>query len=180
MQEGVKLSGEQRREQLLNWLKEASAPITGTELAKKAFVSRQIIVQDISLLKARNEPIVATSQGYMYLHSSATVKKTYEKKIACSHLPEEAEDELNTIVDFGVTVKDVIIEHPVYGDLTAAIHVSTRKEVSDFIKKVKSTNASYLSELTGGIHLHTIVSNDESKLHEAANALKKAGILVED
>ncbi|MGG3573773.1 transcription repressor NadR [Bacillus gobiensis] len=180
MQEGVKLSGEQRREQLLDWLKEASAPITGTELAKKACVSRQIIVQDISLLKAKNEPIVATSQGYMYLHSTARVKKTYEKKIACSHLPEETEIELDMIVDFGVTVKDVIIEHPVYGDLTAAIHVSTRKEVGDFIKKVESTNASYLLELTGGIHIHTIVSDDESKLNEVENALYKAGILVKD
>jgi transcriptional regulator of NAD metabolism len=180
LQEGVKLSGEHRREQLLNWLKDSSSPITGTELAKRARVSRQIIVQDISLLKAKNEPIIATSQGYMFLSSSVSEKKVFEKKIACSHLPEEAEFELNTIVDFGVTVKDVIIEHPVYGDLTAAIHVSSRKEVGDFIKKVKATNAAYLSELTRGIHLHTIVADDESKINETELALKNAGILVQD
>ncbi|MCY7753437.1 transcription repressor NadR [Bacillus haynesii] len=178
MTDGLKLTGAERRQQLLAWLKESEAPLTGSELAKKASVSRQVIVQDISLLKAKNEPIIATSQGYMYLRSALGKKQPVQRIIACDHEPEKTEEELNLIVDFGVTVKDVTIEHPVYGDLTASIRVSTRKEVSDFVKKISSTNAAYLSQLTNGIHLHTLEADDEEKIEQACNALQKAGILI--
>lgn len=67
MTEELKLMGANRRDQLLLWLKESKSPLTGGELAKKANVSRQVIVQDISLLKAKNVPIIATSQGYVYM-----------------------------------------------------------------------------------------------------------------
>ena len=176
--DGVKLTGSGRRERLLAWLKESEAPLTGGELAKKAAVSRQVIVQDISLLKAKNEPIIATSQGYMYLRTQTADKQPVKRIIACDHEPGRTEEELNMIVDFGVTVQDVTIEHPVYGDLTASIRVSTRKEVSDFVKKISSTKAAYLSQLTNGIHLHTLVADDEEKIDQVCDALKKAGILI--
>ncbi|MDA1477431.1 transcription repressor NadR [Bacillus changyiensis] len=178
MAEEIKLTGAERRKQLLIWLKESQTPLTGSELAKKSAVSRQVIVQDISLLKAKNEPIIATSQGYLYLHSQTSEKQPVTRIIACEHGPERAEEELNLIVDFGVTVKDVIIEHPVYGDLTASIRVSTRKEVSDFIKKISSTNAAYLSQLTNGTHLHTLEAATDEKIDQACEALKKANILI--
>ncbi|MFN2745077.1 MULTISPECIES: transcription repressor NadR [Bacillus] len=180
MTDGLKLMGTERRNKLLAWLKASEAPLTGSELAKKASVSRQVIVQDISLLKAKNEPIIATSQGYMYLRSAAGEKQPVQRIIACDHRPEKTEEELNLIVDFGVSVKDVTIEHPVYGDLTASIRVSTRKEVSDFVKKISSTNAAYLSQLTNGIHLHTLEANEEEKIDQACEALKKAGILISE
>ncbi|MHA4790996.1 HTH domain-containing protein, partial [Klebsiella pneumoniae] len=72
MKKERKLLGEERRALILQWLKENHRPMTGTELANKTNVSRQVIVQDISLLKARNEPIIATSQGYLYLSPSST------------------------------------------------------------------------------------------------------------
>ncbi|WIG45740.1 transcription repressor NadR [Bacillus halotolerans] len=179
MTEELKLLGANRREQLLLWLKESTSPLTGGELAKKANVSRQVIVQDISLLKARNEPIIATSQGYVYLDAAAQ-KHQAERIIACLHGPERTEEELQLIVDEGVTVKDVKIEHPVYGDLTAAIQVGTRKEVEHFIKKINSTNAAYLSQLTDGVHLHTLTAPDEYRIDQACQALEEAGILIED
>ena len=61
------LFGEDRRQFLLNILMTSNSPITGADLANKANVSRQVIVNDMTLLKAKNEPIVATSQGYIYL-----------------------------------------------------------------------------------------------------------------
>jgi uncharacterized protein len=85
---------------------------------------------------------------------------------------------LNLLVDHGVTVKDVKIEHGVYGDLTASIMVANRKEVQQFLKKVQSTNAAYLSELTEGIHLHTLSASSEKLLQEAEQALKEAGFLI--
>ncbi|KKB72584.1 MULTISPECIES: transcription repressor NadR [Bacillus] len=180
MTDGLKLTGAERRKHLLAWLKESEKPLTGSELAKKASVSRQVIVQDISLLKAKNEPIIATSQGYMYLRAQASDKQPVKRIIACDHDPGKTEEELNMIVDFGVTVKDVTIEHPVYGDLTASIRVSTRKEVADFVKKISSTNAAYLSQLTNGIHLHTLEADGEEKIEQACDALKKAGILIQE
>ena len=99
--------------------------------------------------------------------------------MACNHPPERTEEELNLFVDYGVTVKDVKIEHPVYGDLTASILVSNRKEVKRFMKKVKETKASYLLELTNGIHLHTLSGTSEKELDEAEHALRAAGFLID-
>lgn len=178
MKEEKKVLGEQRRHLILEWLKESEQPLTGAELAAKTNVSRQVIVQDISLLKARNEPIIATSQGYLYL-KTPTAKKTYTRVVACFHTPEQTKEELYLIVDHGVTVKDVKIEHPVYGDLTASVMVSNRREVDQFIQKIKETNSSYLLQLTDGTHLHTLEADSPAKLDAACLALKKAGFLIE-
>jgi transcriptional regulator of NAD metabolism len=178
MKEQKRILGEKRRDFLLNLLKNSEVPITGSELAAKANVSRQVIVGDMTILKAKNEPIIATSQGYMYLRQPAA-QQMHERTLACLHKPEQTEEELNLLVDHGVTVKDVKIEHPVYGDLTASIMVSNRKEVQNFMKKIRSTNASYLSELTNGYHLHTIEASSEKALDDAAEALKQAGFLIE-
>jgi uncharacterized protein len=172
-----KILGEERRELLLQLLKESSEPITGGELAARANVSRQVIVGDITILKARNEPIIATSQGYLYLKSTPSAP-VFERTIACCHPPERTEEELYLLVDLGVTVKDVKIEHPVYGDLSASIMVSNRKEVKQFMEKIRATKAAFLSELTDGIHLHTIAASSEETLNEAVQALKKADFLI--
>jgi uncharacterized protein len=174
-----KLLGEDRRSWILDLLKGSSTPITGSDLAAKTNVSRQVIVGDITILKAKNEPIIATSQGYMYLKSGSPVP-SFERTIACSHPPDKTEEELYLLVDHGVTVKDVRIEHPVYGDLTASIMVSNRQEVQQFMKKVLSTKAAFLSELTDGIHLHTISAPTEQALDAAENALFHANFLIKN
>ncbi|MFB5673971.1 transcription repressor NadR [Paenibacillus terreus] len=179
MNDETKLSGAERREKLLQWLKEHS-PLTGSELARRASVSRQVIVQDITLLKAKNEPIMATSQGYMYLAQPEASDRPVERIVAVQHGPERTEEELQLIVDYGVTVKDVIVEHPVYGEITAPILASTRQEVHEFILRITSTNAAYLSELTGGIHLHTLTAPDQERLDQACQALERAGFLLTD
>ncbi|MBS4208974.1 transcription repressor NadR [Bacillus sp. FJAT-50079] len=174
-----KMLGDERREWILSQLKESTNPITGATLAKHSKVSRQVIVGDITLLKARNEPIIATSQGYMYMHIPATQKRV-EKTIACFHQREQAEEELHIIVDQGVTVKDVKVEHPVYGDLTASIMVSNRGEVQSFLQQINETNAALLSDLTSGFHLHTLSADNEEAIERAEQALKLAGILIVD
>jgi uncharacterized protein len=173
-----KILGEERRNFLLQLLKESSLPITGSDLAAKTNVSRQVIVGDITLLKAKSEPIIATSQGYIYL-KQGTGTPLIERVIACRHTPDQTEQEMNLLVDHGVTVKDVKIEHAVYGDLTASIMVSNRLEVKNFMKKIKSRKAAFLSELTGGIHLHTISASSESALDNAEKALADEGFLME-
>lgn len=178
MTDQKKILGEERRSLILHQLKDSPMPITGSELATRMNVSRQVIVGDITLLKAKNEPIIATSQGYIYLKQNAGIPMV-ERTIACRHTPKDTERELNLLVDHGVLVKDVKIEHAVYGDLTASLMVSNRQEVKQFMNHIKSTNASLLSELTGGIHLHTISAASEEILNKATAALKAEGFLME-
>lgn len=179
METKKKLLGEERRAQILKILKSSEQPVTGTELSKRTNVSRQVIVGDITLLKAKNEPIVATSQGYLYMRM-AEQPKYFERTVACKHDPMRTEDELNLLVDIGVTVKNVSIEHPIYGDLTASIMVSNRKDVQEFMAKMIETNASFLSKLsTDGIHLHTLRAPSEELLDEAVAELKKIHFLVD-
>ena len=172
-----KMLGEERRLELLTILKQQGAPITGTELAKHANVSRQVIVNDINLLKARNEPIVATSQGYLYIQEQKPGR--YKRKIVCMHTGEQTREELYTIVDCGVTVENVIIEHAVYGEITASLLVSNRLEVDFFLEKLVETNAHFLSALTDGTHLHVISAPSEELLDKAEDRLRGKGILVE-
>ncbi|MYL20354.1 HTH domain-containing protein [Halobacillus litoralis] len=176
-QSSKKMKANERREYILTLLKQRGVPITGSALAEEMNVTRQVIVGDVSLLKAGNEPIVATSQGYMYM-SEAKEDLAYQRTIVCRHEGSETEDELNILVDHGVHVRDVVVEHPVYGDLTARLQISNRRDVKKFIEKVRSTNAPFLLELTGGIHTHTIAAESREALDEAEQALKEAGILL--
>ena len=162
MSENKKIPGNERRQLIIDTLRSSSKPMTGKELGDMTNVSRQVIVGDITLLKAKNEPIIATSQGYIYMHAQAAPGKI-EKVIVCQHKPEQTEEELNILVDHGITVKDVKIEHPVYGDLSASIMVANRNEVQEFIKRINESSAVYLSKLAEeGIHLHTILADHES------------------
>ncbi|WP_404454690.1 transcription repressor NadR [Virgibacillus necropolis] len=172
-----KLSSAMRQELILKSLKEEQRPITGSEFAEKSNVSRQVIVQDVSILKAKNEPIIATSQGYMYIKKT-TDEAAHKVIIACKHNPEQTQKELTIIVDHGVTVKDVTVEHPVYGDLTASLMVSNRHEVEQFIKRIQDTKAAYLSSLTEGIHMHTLEADSQAKINAACKDLQATGILL--
>jgi len=173
-----KMLGEERRHELLNLLKTKNEPITGTDLAKHANVSRQVIVNDMNLLKARNEPIVATSQGYVYLKQENR-KEVFERKIVCIHTAAQAEDEMLAIVDCGVTLKNVIVDHPVYGEITASMMLSNRHDVKSFLQRVNETKANYLSVLTDGTHLHEISAPSYELLDRAEQVLREKGYLVE-
>ncbi|UOQ45237.1 transcription repressor NadR [Halobacillus salinarum] len=174
-----KLKTDERREHILSLLKQHGKPVTGSSLAEEMNVTRQVIVGDVSLLKAQGEPIVATSQGYMYM-TEAKDELGYERTIVCKHSPAETELELNILVDHGVHVQDVVVEHPIYGDLTAQLRISNRRDVRKFIERIDSTNSSFLSELTDGIHTHKIYSDSEEALEEAVEELSEAGILVKE
>lgn len=175
----TKILGDERHQLLIDTLVNATDPIPGRALGEMMNVSRQVIVGDITLLKAKGEPIIATNRGYLYVHPEST-KEKYEKVIICRHTPEQTEEELNTLVDHGVTVKDVKIEHSVYGNLSATIMVANRVEVQQFLKNIQQTNAIFLLKLTEcGIHLHTVSANSKQEISAAEKALKKAGILVD-
>ncbi|MFJ8063123.1 transcription repressor NadR [Psychrobacillus sp. NPDC096426] len=174
-----KLKGAERRNWIFSYLVEQNQPVTGSDLAKLANVSRQVIVNDITLLKATNIPIVSTSQGYMLLPNK-DADAYVQKKVACNHQSKDSEDELQTLVDAGVTVENVTVEHPVYGEITSSIMVSNRHDVEMFLKKVRETEASFLLELTSGIHLHLLSAPTEEVLNRGIEALRKKGYLIEE
>ncbi|HHU19983.1 MAG TPA: transcription repressor NadR [Bacilli bacterium] len=174
-----KLIGKERREAIIEWLENSEQPLTGSELAERAGVSRQVIVQDVSLLKAKNNQIISTSQGYLLMQQTTNTKLP-EKIVVVKHRPDQTKEELDCIVDQGVTVKDVIVEHPLYGELKAQVMVSDRHDVKQFIQNITEKNAPYLLELTNGVHLHTLEAESEAKLDAAYQALKDKGFIIND
>lgn len=166
-----------RREHILETIQKSTKPISASSLAKLFHVSRQIIVGDIALLRAGGNEIIATPRGYvMDIHSkSSGIIRT----IAVVHHQDQLEDELYAIIDCGGIVEDVIVEHALYGQLCGKLHLTSRFDVDEFMKQIQSSNASPLSSLTNGLHLHTIQCKDEEVFNRITNTLKEKGLLYD-
>ena len=164
-----------RRRAIAEALAGANAPVAAGALGERFGVSRQIVVGDIALLRAQGLDIVATPRGYVAGGGARGRRHT----LACVHGPEGMERELNIMVDNGCTVLDVVIEHAVYGQLTGELHLKDRRDVAEFIRRVREEGAAPLSALTGGIHLHTLLCQDEGSFARCVDALREAGILLE-
>ena len=119
-----------RRQAVAQALEEAVEPVSAAALAERFSVSRQIIVGDVALLRAGGTDILATPRGYLLGGRGGGVERT----VACVHAPEEMERELNAIVDAGGEGVDVIVEHPVYGQLTGLLGVRSRYDVAEFVR----------------------------------------------
>ena len=152
----------------------ADTPISATALAGRFGVTRQVVVGDIALLRAEGRSVIATPRGYII-----PVPDGFVRTIACVHNAQQTRDELNAMVDCGCTVIDVVVEHPVYGQLTAPLAISSRYDVEQFIEKMTSASASPLSALTEGIHLHTLSCPDEDVFMHLRDKLREMGMLFE-
>lgn len=60
------MAGEERRQEILKYIEESKKPVSGQKLAEIFHVSRQVIVQDIALLRAGDREILSTNRGYVY------------------------------------------------------------------------------------------------------------------
>ncbi len=165
-----------RRSAIIEALKKAKAPITGTDLSEQFDVSRQVIVQDIAIIRASGVNVIATSSGYML--PQKTDRKRLIKTFVSKHTGfDRMEEELYVVVEYGGKVIDVIVEHPVYGEIVGALHLSTTEEVDAFVRKVKETGAKPLSILTEGDHIHTIEVPSEKIFGLIMNELKEKGFV---
>ena len=115
---GDKMNTEERRQHILERLRETKKPLTGTALSKEFAVSRQIIVGDISILRALGTNVYATPRGYIIPEESRG-KQGLMATLTCRHTQQDMLKELNVIVDNGGFVRDVIVEHPLYGEIRA-------------------------------------------------------------
>ena len=150
---------DERRASLLADLASAEGPLSASRLAARYNVSRQIIVGDIALLRASGEDITATPRGYILKQAPGGIIR----RLACVH-----------------TVENVIVEHPVYGQLTGQLHLSSRYDVRQFMQRLGNSSAAPLSDLTGGVHLHTLLCNDEAAFIRVKNALAGKGYLYSE
>ena len=167
----------QRRDKIVEILTESETPVSATALSKKLSVSRQVIVGDIALIRAYGLDVFATPRGYL-LKSNDNDKNRLIKTIACKHKADKLKDELYSIIDNGCAVLDVIVEHPIYGELTGPLHIFSRYDADEFLKKITEQNAQPLSALTEGIHLHTISCTDEEAYKRIMCVLKRHDILL--
>ena len=165
-----------RRQAILDRLRTADRPVSASALAAGLNVSRQIIVGDIALLRAGGMDIAATPRGYVLPRATDGITRT----IACRHTLAQTGQELDILVDNGCTVLDVIVEHPVYGQLTGQLQISSRYDVEQFLARIRDSDAAPLSMLTGGLHLHTLCCPNEDAYTRACAALKAAGLLLGD
>ena len=170
------MRAEERRQAILNTLNNAGHPVSATALARQFSVSRQIVVGDVALLRAAGANISATPRGYVVLREAGGLVR----QVACQHDAAGMEAELNAMVDQGCTVLDVIVDHPIYGQLTGPLQLSSRYDVGQFVARCRKESAAPLSLLTEGIHLHTVSCPDEDAFRRVRTALKAQGVLLEE
>lgn len=169
-----------RQKRLLDILTTRNEPMSGAELAERCKVTRQVVVHDIALLRASGVSILSTPRGYL-LQTQDDEQQLKEYVLSMNHPPELTAVELRTFVDYGIRVKDVIIEHPLYGELRGSLNLASRRDVDLFLQKVNDTTEdALLSKLTSGFHLHTVEYQTITHLQEAIQELRRLGIQVLD
>jgi len=164
-----------RRHEVLRALTEANGPIAGGQLAERFHVSRQVIVHDVALLRAEGQAIDATAFGYRIAARPGGVRDVF----ATRHRSQEAEVELNCLVDLGITVLDVVVYHPVYGELRGGLDLHSRRDVAFFLERLQRERGQLLSSLTDGRHVHTVEARDRETLSAGRRALDALGLLDE-
>ena len=145
------MKAQERRKSIINLLLSEDRPVPGGELSERCGVSRQIIVQDISVLKGQGFDILSTHNGYI-LQKSPLKERVFKLK----HTTEQTEDELNTIVELGGTVVDVFVWHKVYGKMSAPLNIFSELQIKQFIEGIRAGKSTELMNITGGYHYHTV------------------------
>jgi len=173
------MDADSRREQILAVISREDSPVSASLLSKELNVSRQVIVGDVALLRAQGHEIIATARGYTML-PKLREENQYLAKVACQHTAKNTKAELYAIVDLDAVVVNVIIEHELYGEISGYLNLKNRNDVNVFMSRVRSSEVKLLSELTQGLHLHTIACRDKTHFEQVAQSLKAAGFLFCD
>ncbi len=168
------MQAEERRKEIISIIMAEDAAVSGTALSDKLGVSRQIIVQDISLLKAAGFDIVSTHKGYI-LNATPYAERVFKLK----HTSNQTEDELTSIVEYGGMVVNVFVWHKVYGKIDAKMNIFTLQDVAEFIERIKTGRSSELMHITNGYHYHTVRAENEATLDKIEDMLKEKGYWVE-
>lgn len=169
------MTGSDRRQEILKNIKESDRPVSGSKLAKDYDVSRQVIVQDIALLRASGYDIISTNRGYV-LEGQTCAERVFKVR----HTDAQLETELCTIIDLGGQVKNVMVNHKVYGHIEAELGITSRRKVKEFLADIKSGKSTPLKNITSDYHYHTVTADSEETLDLIEDELRKLGFLVEN
>lgn len=168
------MTGAERRENIIQIIVGSTRPVPAKKLADDFNVSRQVIVQDIALIRAEGFDILATNRGYILLEDASEKSRVFKVK----HTDEEIFDELCTIVDLGARVENIMVNHRVYGHIEAPLKITSRKDITNFIKKLSQSKSAPLKNTTSGYHYHKVCAEDEETLDEVESNLREKGYLV--
>lgn len=168
------MTGAERRKALLTMMRETEKPLSGTALGKRTGVSRQVVVQDMALLRTEGYPIISTARGYLMEAS-----KGCTRLFKVCHTNEQVEDELTTIVDLGGTVVNVMVNHRIYGKLDAQLNIKNRRDVAKFLDDINTGKSTPLLNVTSGYHFHLVSAETEDVLDEIEEALRGKNYLTE-
>lgn len=169
------MTGADRRGKILEKIRNCDTPVSGKALAAAFDVSRQVIVQDIALIRAAGYDILSTNRGYI-INEPKAVQRVFKVR----HTDEQLEEELNSIVDLGGRVRDVTVNHKVYGKLTAELDISSRRKTAEFLADIRKGKSSPLKNITSDYHYHTVEAESEQALDLIAAMLKEKDFLVEE
>ena len=154
------MNGETRREKIKQMLQESSQPLTGTALANALHVSRQVIVQDIALMRAENHPILSTNKGYLL--RSETPETTQPKRVFfVRHKDAQVLEEFMTVIDLGGRILDVAVEHELYGSIRTELLIDNARDAEEFAERLMRCRDNPLKVLTDDCHFHTVCAPSE-------------------
>jgi len=171
------MEGRVRRKKIEELLANSKNPLSGTELARRFEVSRQVIVQDIALLRAENKDILSTNKGYLIFTPAAT--SGVNEVICVRHTADEAYDEMKTIVELGGKLRDVIVDHDFYGQIHVDLIINDLKDVEEFVRTMKESKSKPLKVLTDDVHFHTVYAPSDKIIKLIKSELREKGYLVE-
>lgn len=167
------MKGKERRKEIAALIMAAEEPVSGSALSERLGVSRQIIVQDIAMLRAEGYDVLSTHQGYVIAKGPFA-----ERVFKLRHTSEQTEDELTTIVTMGGTVVNVFVWHKVYGKVEANLNIFSERSIAQFMDGIKSGKSKELMHITEGYHYHTVRADSEQVLDEIGRVLDEKGYIV--
>lgn len=163
-----------RRREILSLLGNTENPIPANTLKERFNVSRQVIVQDIAILRANGYDITSTNRGYVL-----NVKVQATRVFKCRHSFEELIDEGETVISSGGRIEDIFVNHRIYGRISARLALYSRIHVEELYRSLVSGASKPLMSVTDGYHYHTVSADSEEILDEIEQKLRTRGYLIE-
>lgn len=170
------MTGEERRSAILKKLQETGTPLSGTALAKLFHVSRQIIVQDIALMRAENYGILSTNKGYL-LRSENNENTQPKRVFFVKHSNEQVLEEFQIVIELGGKILDVAVEHEIYGQIRVDLLIESNADAEEFYGKLMTCRDNPLKVLTDDCHYHTVAAPSEKLLDLIEAELRRKGFL---
>ena len=171
------MTGRERRSHILQMLKERGTPLSGTALARECGVSRQVIVQDIALIRAEHHGILSTNKGYLFRPES-NLNPQPKRVFFVRHTTQQVLEEFLAITELGGTVLDVAVEHELYGLIRVDMLIENPQDAREFAARLACCRDNPLKVLTDDCHCHTVAAPSEKLLDLIEAELREKGYLL--